>query len=223
MGVGGGAAVLRGDQVAWAEEARERHPDLPRALSPVLWRLDALADGLSRRLPDAAHISWRGDVQLARYGEGARYVRHVDNTCTHGQGARCNGRRLSAVYYVNPAWEDGHGGALRILRMRDGAERPLADVSPRWDRVCLFWSDVRTPHEVLPAHAARFAATTWYLDADEMRAAPPQHAVRVGSGADEEGAGPPPPAWPSSELPPAASTVFAPSEAPTSVPRTSRE
>ena len=194
-GGGGGATILRGDQVAWAEEVHERHPDLSRALSPVLWRLDALASALVRRLPDAAHLSWRGDVQLARYADGARYVRHVDNTCTSGRGARCNGRRLSAVYYTNPAWEEAHGGALRVLRMRDGAERPLADVLPRWDRVCVFWSDVRTPHEVLPAHAERYAATVWYLDEHEMRAAPPQHAVRVG-GADAENpeTGLPPPA-----------------------------
>ena len=66
MGAGGGAAVLRGDQVAWAEEARERHPDLPRALSPVLWRLDALAG--TRHLRPAVHAMQQSIVHCIEKG-----------------------------------------------------------------------------------------------------------------------------------------------------------
>ena len=41
--------------------------------------------------------------------EGGRYVRHVDNTCSGGRGRLCNGRRLSAVYYLNPSWSKADG------------------------------------------------------------------------------------------------------------------
>ena len=34
-------------------------------------------------------------------------------------------------------------------------------------RVVLFWSDKRVPHEVLPAHAHRYAVTVWYFDGVE--------------------------------------------------------
>ena len=65
-----------------------------------------------------------------------RYVRHVDNTCTAGRGRLCNGRRLTAVYYLNGDWQEGHGGELRILGKgpEGGPEAPLLDVAPKLDR-----------------------------------------------------------------------------------------
>ena len=44
---------------------------------------------------------------------------------------------------------------------------PLCDVAPLADRLVLFYSDYRVPHEVLPAHHERLAITLWYFDADE--------------------------------------------------------
>ena len=40
-------------------------------------------------------------------GAGARYVRHVDNP----DG---NGRLLTALLYLNPEWEEGDGGDVRM-------------------------------------------------------------------------------------------------------------
>lgn len=111
-------------------------------------------------------------VSISRYpGNGARYVRHVDNSCRGGGGGRCNGRRLSAVFYLNPLWESSAGGELRILRAApEGAgELPLLDVAPHNDRLLVFWADERNPHEVLPSFAERFAVTVWYYSAAELK------------------------------------------------------
>ena len=37
----------------------------------------------------------------------------------------------------------------------------VLDVEPLLDRLVLFWSDARTPHEVLPSRAQRLAVSTW--------------------------------------------------------------
>jgi hypothetical protein len=42
-----------------------------------------------------------------------------------------------------------------------------ADVAPLLDRLLLFFSDFRVPHEVLAARRPRFACTLWYMERDE--------------------------------------------------------
>ena len=50
------------------------------------------------------------------------------------------------------------GGVLRLHRP-DGS---AVDIEPLLDRAVCFWSDSRTPHEVLPAHRPRWAVSAWY-------------------------------------------------------------
>ena len=85
-----------------------------------------------------------------------------------------------------------HGGLLRIF---PEGKAQFADIEPKFDRLLLFWSDRRNPHEVQPAFATRsasesvhrtrsrsstcfasihycdylcrYAITVWYFDADE--------------------------------------------------------
>lgn len=88
----------------------------------------------------------RFDLQLAKYEAGGRYVRHSD---------ALNGRRVTAIVYLNPAWTPAHGGQLRLY------SDPPADVAPVLGRSVVFLSE-RVEHEVLPAQADRYAATAWY-------------------------------------------------------------
>ena len=48
---------------------------------------------------------------------------------------RCNGRRLTAIIYLNPDWQPGDGGELRLFRPYAPRDQPpLADVRPLMDR-----------------------------------------------------------------------------------------
>lgn len=181
-GKGSALRVLRGDRTVWASDAqRGALPSLPALLA----RTDTIVASIVERLPgDAGAVRLRSDVQCSLYAEGARYVRHVDNTCAAGAGRRCNGRRLTAVYYATHAWRPADAGELRILRAESAespAEVPRFDVAPLPDRLAVFWSDARTPHEVLPYHGAapRYALTAWYLDEHELDRAPDRGAMRV--------------------------------------------
>ena len=114
-------------------------------------------------------------------GGGSRYIRHIDNP-------NRNGRLLTAIYYLNLEWTEADGGTLRIFPPAlTGAasataaqpepepeleeEEPAAVVEPIGDRLLLFFSDTRCPHEVMPTHGQRYAITTWYSCAKERIAA----------------------------------------------------
>ena len=49
------------------------------------------------------------------------------------------------------------GGQLRIFPL---AGPDPVDIEPIFDRLFVFWSDKRSPHEVLPAYAERYVKAT---------------------------------------------------------------
>ena len=99
----------------------------------------------------------RDEMQVTCYpGGGARYVRHVDNNTD-------NGWRVTCILYANPMWEDGDGGELRLYPT-NGLPTDVVDVAPLHNRLVLFWSDARVPHEVLPSRVDRYALSIWYED-----------------------------------------------------------
>lgn len=99
---------------------------------------------------------------------GSRYTAHVDN-------ANHNGRRITAIYYLNKDYHSSHGGSLRIHHnlslLTSSVFEAKQDITPVADRLVLFWSDMRTPHEVMPSYQDRYAVTVWFFDALERRTA----------------------------------------------------
>ena len=141
-------SAVRGDLVSWfnGEEAELWSEG---ALPSYLLRVDTLIDQLKPRLQQLQGITGRSNAMVACYpGGGARYVRHCDNSCDAGSGNRCNGRRLTAILYLNCDWQPGDGGELRLFEpFAPPGRPPLADVQPLADRVVLFFADYRVPHE----------------------------------------------------------------------------
>lgn len=184
-----GAARLRAAcQTAWeADEFQPSRPQVADAIKGtppparsdlIAWdpagfagdlstRTDALMTALIERHPKLlGHVTRRQRPMVARYGHGDAFARHVDN---HGH----NGREVTACYYMQEpdGWDArAAGGCLRLFRSQQGAPaneetEALVDVAPLSDRLLLFFSDFRCPHEVLPVRrpgAVRFGATIWY-------------------------------------------------------------
>lgn len=98
--------------------------------------------------------------------------RHHHHHRRHCDNPDKNGRILTAILYLNPDWSEGDGGELQLTQTRiSGAdiaqqdEQRLVVIPPLMNRLLLFWSDRRCPHEVLPAAKHRYAVTTWYFNA----------------------------------------------------------
>jgi SM-20-related protein len=148
-GMGRGApardARKRGDAIVWLDGA---------AAGPALAALHRALETLGHDLHRQAYLGLSTpEIQVARYpGGGARYVRHRD-VFREAVGPQ---RRVTAIVYLNPGWDESAGGVLR-LHLPDGA----LDVAPLLDRLVVFRSET-VEHEVLPTYAPRWAATAWY-------------------------------------------------------------
>ncbi|XP_049452106.1 egl nine homolog 3 [Epinephelus fuscoguttatus] len=145
---------IRGDKIAWVSGA-ERGCE---AINFLLNLIDKLISVCASRL-GCKKIRERSKAMVACYpGNGAGYVKHVDNP-NH------DGRCITCIYYLNKNWDaKEHGGILRIF---PEGKPYVADIKPLFDRLLLFWSDRRNPHEVQPSYATRYAITVWYFDSEE--------------------------------------------------------
>ncbi|XP_031174417.1 egl nine homolog 3 [Sander lucioperca] len=145
---------IRGDKIAWVSGA-ERGCE---AISFLLNLIDKLISVCASRL-GSKKIRERSKAMVACYpGNGAGYVKHVDNP-------NCDGRCITCIYYLNKNWSaTEHGGVLRIF---PEGKSYVADIKPLFDRLLFFWSDRRNPHEVQPSYATRYAITVWYFDSEE--------------------------------------------------------
>ncbi|KAM6997789.1 egl nine homolog 1 [Tautogolabrus adspersus] len=156
---------IRGDKITWIE-GRESGCEKIRFL---MSRMDDLIRNC--KLGNYT-INGRTKAMVACYpGNGTGYVRHVDNP--NGDG-RC----VTCIYYLNKDWTaKEHGGLLRIF---PEGKAQFADIEPKFDRLLLFWSDRRNPHEVQPAFTTRYAITVWYFDADERARAKEKYLTGAG-------------------------------------------
>lgn len=160
---------IRGDQIAWVEGC-EPGCDY---IATLMARIDEaiMYCAATGQLGDCI-INGRTKAMVACYpGNGARYVRHVDNP-------NRDGRCITCIYYLNKNWDvTKHGGMLQIF---PEGKNVVANIEPLFDRLLIFWSDRRNPHEVKPAFATRYAITVWYFDARERSEAKEKYRLATG-------------------------------------------
>jgi hypothetical protein len=153
----------RGDRLLWLTSIDPK--DVPDPIRKCIRSLQAVQKSLIKEVPHL-NLGKRISIQLACYpGNGTGYVRHTD--AFRNNNPNETKRKITALYYMNPDWEEAHGGQLRAYY--DKPEK-YWDVEPKMDRLLLFRSDI-VPHEVLPSHAMRYALTCWmYTSLQETKA-----------------------------------------------------
>ncbi|KAM4566514.1 uncharacterized protein egln2 [Odontesthes bonariensis] len=160
---------IRGDQIAWVEG---QEPGC-KNIGTLMARIDeaVMYSSASGQLGNCV-INGRTKAMVACYpGNGAGYVRHVDNP--NGDG-RC----ITCIYYLNKNWDVKKQGGL--LQIYPEGKNVVANIEPLFDRLLIFWSDRRNPHEVKPAYATRYAITVWYFDAKERSEAKEKYRLATG-------------------------------------------
>ncbi|XP_048837174.1 egl nine homolog 1 [Brienomyrus brachyistius] len=160
---------IRGDQITWVEG---REPGC-ESIGTLMAHIDeaVMYSAMNGQLGNCV-INGRTKAMVACYpGNGTGYVRHVDNP--NGDG-RC----ITCIYYLNKDWDiKVHGGLLQIY---PEGRSMVANIEPIFDRLLIFWSDRRNPHEVRPAYAMRYAITVWYFDAKERAEAKEKYRLATG-------------------------------------------
>ncbi|HEV7778804.1 MAG TPA: 2OG-Fe(II) oxygenase [Luteibacter sp.] len=142
IGADRASSLLRGDSTHWFAA------DAPTAPQRIFGeRMEMLRVTLNRELMLGLVDS---EAHYAAYPAGAGYARHLDRP--RGNDARV----VSAVFYLNDAWQAAEGGALR-LHMADGSQR---DIAPQAGTLVLFLSG-DFEHEVLPATRTRLSIACW--------------------------------------------------------------
>ena len=145
VGRGQGLAVregIRGDSIQWLEQGQSAPSD------GYLQAMDELRSALNQ----AFYLGLEDfECHFACYPPGAFYQKHLDRFRDDDR------RTVTAVYYLNEAWQTEHGGALRLY-LADDTE---LDVLPSAGTLVLFIS-AELPHEVLPATRERLSLTGWF-------------------------------------------------------------
>ena len=142
VGAGHAASALRGDCTHWFLEGAMSAPQQAFA-----HHIDALRIALNRRLMLGLVDC---ESHYAVYRPGTAYARHLDRLRDD------DARVISAVFYLNEAWREAEGGALRLYL----ADRSYRDIYPRAGTLVLFLS-AEFEHEVLPATRDRLSIACW--------------------------------------------------------------
>jgi hypothetical protein len=106
----------RSDRVSFLKPDADLAAASPHLFKHVAW-VEALRAGLEAAAPLGTE---KATFMLAEYPGGAAigYVKHRD-----AAPSPFAGRKLTCLYYLNPAWEASHGGQLHIWpRSNDGTE-----------------------------------------------------------------------------------------------------
>eukprot|EP00929_Paragymnodinium_shiwhaense_P032269 TRINITY_DN17918_c0_g1_i1.p1 TRINITY_DN17918_c0_g1~~TRINITY_DN17918_c0_g1_i1.p1 ORF type:complete len:462 (+),score=91.55 TRINITY_DN17918_c0_g1_i1:65-1387(+) len=146
----------RGDTIVWLPF---RTSDGDASMEPFR-HLSSQIEVLASRIPELAGAGWCSQAMATCYPgrTRARYFRHIDNSSG-------NGRLFTAILYLNPDWNgQQHGGQLRMFGPGERNFAVKHEIEPLFNRLLIFWSDNRCPHEVLSAAKDRLAVTVWFYD-----------------------------------------------------------
>jgi SM-20-related protein len=138
---------IRGDQVLWLESA-----DPLVEQQAYLAKLEELRLALNQRL-FLGLLEFQG--HFAIYSEGAFYKPHLD------RHAGTSNRVVSMILYLNPDWQPGDGGELKLWTTFGDKAGAFVLIEPRMGTlVCFLAGDFW--HEVLPATKTRMSITGWF-------------------------------------------------------------
>eukprot|EP00759_Apiculatamorpha_spiralis_P028342 PhF_6_TR30802/c0_g1_i1/m.45357/K09592/EGLN, HPH; hypoxia-inducible factor prolyl hydroxylase len=155
----GAISTMRSDKIVWFEGSEPVCPVLRKYILYLDVFCHKLCAFLHAVFPEESNnwvMGGRSKAMATVYPEGGtHYVPHFDNP-------NGDGRRLTCVYYLNPGWVEKDGGIIRLK-----TKGKTVDVGPIADRLVLFWSDRRCPHEVMNSNKDRYAVTVWFFDKNE--------------------------------------------------------
>lgn len=150
---------VRRDRIRWLQQEHAAE------VAFLKW-MDELRLALNRRL-------FMGlmdyECHFASYGIGAFYKKHLDAfkrpapllqaplqiSPLQAQPSRV----LSTVLYLNPDWQTGDGGELRLYDEADALV--LETIAPEYGKLVIFLSE-KFPHEVLVAKRERHSIAGWF-------------------------------------------------------------
>lgn len=144
FGSGKRVAQIRGDWVYWL-------PDSPQ--TQVQNQIAASFAILQQHLNRTCFLGIdHVNLHYACYPIGSFYKKHID------QPKGKSDRIVTVILYLNPNWQKGDGGELKVYPSQAGEEVQI--IEPLWGRLVFFLSDVFA-HEVLLCQKPRLSLTGW--------------------------------------------------------------
>ncbi len=136
-------AAIRRDETLWFDEQN---------LRPAQAEFWAKLEALKASFNQALYLGlWDVEGHFAFYAPGAFYQKHLDRFRSEDL------RSVSCVLYLNPDWQKGDGGELKLHLYRGHS----ALIEPRGGTLVCFLSD-KIEHEVLKTNAPRLSFAGWF-------------------------------------------------------------
>ncbi|MCP5558604.1 MAG: 2OG-Fe(II) oxygenase [Verrucomicrobiaceae bacterium] len=152
------AGVGRGEGLQVRDEIRQDHVLWIETAEPMveqdgyLARLELLRLALNERF-FLGLFAYEG--HFAIYPQGAFYKAHLD------RHSGTNHRVITTILYLNPDWQPGDGGELKLWTTAGEKSGDFVIIEPRMGTlVCFLAGDFW--HEVLPTTKTRMSITGWF-------------------------------------------------------------
>lgn len=139
---------IRGDLIYWIDQTQDF--EIKRRFVPCM-------NSFMTYLNQKCFISIKEyEMHYSIYPEGTYYKRHLD------QFKKDDNRVITFICYLNFAWTNSYGGALRIYTDQENNDK-YTDIYPEAGRFVCFRSDL-LEHEVLPTLRPRYSLSGWMLN-----------------------------------------------------------